>query len=235
MTLLYEGRPKFRILRMFTQTRHNCKLTWVKYQISQQSSGPGNFPQSCVECSGPYLCFYLQPLERKQQRAFSFFFRYFKRQEETVNSGNYFSNENVHFQIAWVQQPLWLEKKIKIVKADNRHVWKTRIMEMDNHLLFCSHPSQATPTPGNLNPLAQSRGLMHQSNHCCLSKMKSDPWWPLIWQSLKIEAHLDTRPGRRPRSPVCTCTRTRLGGCSTPRCRRTCQPARGWCTRQYLK
>ena len=70
-SLLFEAKVQD-VLNVDSDKTYNCKLTWVKYQISQQSSGPDNFPQSFGECSGPCLCFYLQPLERKQQRAFSF-------------------------------------------------------------------------------------------------------------------------------------------------------------------
>ena len=136
---------------MFTQTRHNCKLTWVKYQISQQSSGPDNFPQSSVECSGPCLCFYLQPLERKQQRAFSFFFRYFRWQGETVNWKSTFC-ANLHFQLQSPITPVTGEEK---ANCESRHVWK----HPDNGngqpfaILF---PPKPTSTPGNLHPLLGS-------------------------------------------------------------------------------
>ena len=53
--------------------------------------------------------------------------------------------------------------------------------------------------------------------------------------TLDCWTHLGTPPARPPRSPACTCRRTRPAGCSTPRCPHTWPPARGWCTRQYLQ
>ena len=155
---------------MFTQTRHNCKLTWVKYQISQQSSGPDNFPQSCVECSGPCLCFYLQPLERKQQRAFSFFFRFFRWQGETVNWKSTYC-ANLHFQL-WSPITPVTGGKSQIVKPDMFE--NTRTMEMGSHLLFCSHPSQRQ------HPVIFTRYSDHQidasiQSLLSLKNQKSDP------------------------------------------------------------
>ena len=86
---------------------------------------------------------------------------------------------------------------------------------------FPSHPA-----PPNQSKPVTPRPIDGCMLHCIYSgavKARVDCW-----------THLGTPPARPPRSPACTCRRTRPAGCSTPRCPHTCPPARGWCTRQYL-